>query len=254
MKALSGWRRKLALIALSEKRLDAPVIMKNYSNKSIDEMKSIIITDSMCDAAALTNRPRTNDLQAHLDNLKHQFIGQSELCFYHATLVVLLRRNYKTEQTFTEFEQLWTFETDYLLKHLSLRWIVSACDTFIDHSTNVARAAILMNVVTLINTLRVYETREYLQLNLVQAGPSLNKTNVTTLYSGDSRLYDDLTYFRIGTDDTLRNMRARYEAFKDLDQLATSILLFVFEQIQNSQTAFSLMKSLHKDEKSKWWN
>ena len=102
MKALSGWQRELVLLFKSEKRLDAPVILKTFTDKSIDEMKATIIKEDACDPATFTNKPRTNDLQSHLDNLKHQFIGKSELCFYHATLVVLLRRNYKIRETFSD--------------------------------------------------------------------------------------------------------------------------------------------------------
>lgn len=254
MKALSGWQRKLVLLIKSEKRLDAPVIMENYSQKSIDNMKDTIITEDMCDPATLTNKPRTNDLQSHLDNLKHQFIGRSELCFYHATLVVLLRRNYKAEQTFTEFEQLWTVETDYLLEHLSLRWIVSACDTFIDHSTNVVRAAILMNVVTLINTLRVYETQEIFYFGSNEKTESLDDAHHQKIYQGGMPLYDGLYYFRIGSDDTLKNMRGRYEKFYDSDKLATTMLLSVFDKLQANNSAFSTLRALHKDDNSKWWS
>ena len=252
MKALSGWQRKLVLLFKSEKRLDAPIILKTFTDKSIDDMKAAIITEAMCDAAALTNKPRTNDLQAHLDNLKHQFIGRSELCFYHATLVVLLRRNYKIDKTFAEFEQLWTVESDYLLNHLSLRWIISGCDTFIDHSSDVVRKTILLNVVTLFNTLRVYETKQFLQLGSTKIMP-LNRDSLATLYEGDLALYDGLTYFRVGTDDTLKNMRNRYEKLYDSDKLATTILLFMFDKLQSNDSAFFTMRSLHKSERSKWW-
>lgn len=253
MKALSGWQRKFVLLFLSEKRLDAPIVIKTFTDKSVDELKATIITEAMCDMTALTNKPRTNDLQAHLDNLKHQFIGRSELCFYHATLIVLLRRKYKIEQTFSDFEQLWEAETDYLLDHLSLRWIVSACDTFIDHSKNSVRAAILMNITTLINTLRVYETQQFLQLDATVKRSPLNRDNVEALYQGGLPLYDDLTYFRVGTDDTLKNMRSRYEKFYSSDQLATTILVYTFDRLQNNESAFSTMRALHKSERSRWW-
>ena len=253
MSAPSGWQRKLTLLFKSEKTLNADNIIKTFNNKSINEMKATIITTSMCDLTALSNKPRTKNLESHLDNLKHQFIDQSELCFYHANLVVLLRRNYKTEVTFTEFETLWNTETDYLLKHLSLRWIISACDTFIDHTTDTIRAAILMNVVTLMNTLRVYETKNFLQLNHESESLTLVTNKVDMLYQGDLSLYDGLTYFRIGTDDTLKHMRRRYENFYDTDKLATTMLLSVFDKLQANNSAFSTLRALHKDEKSKWW-
>lgn len=250
MTEISGWRRNFILLFKSEKTLNAKGIVNDFGIKSADEMKATIITESMCDFDALSDRPRTKDLSTHLDNLKHQFIDHSELCFYHATLIVLLRRNYKSEKTFAKFETLWTTETDYLLKHLSLRWIISACDTFIDHSTDANRAAILLNVVTLINTLKVYETKQFLQSS---AQTPLLTNKINRLYHSDLSLYDGLSYFRIGTDDTLKNMRRRYEKFYDIDKLATTMLLCVFDKLQSNDSAFATLRTLHKDDKSKWW-
>ncbi|WP_201526078.1 hypothetical protein [Psychrobacter frigidicola] len=253
MTAPSGWQRKLASLFKSEKIMNAGKIVKTFNDKSIDEMKASIITISMCDSMALSPKPRTKDLEDHLDNLKHQFIGQSELCFYHATLIVLLRRNYKPEETFAEFERLWITETVYLLNHLSLRWIISACDTFIDHTTDTTRAAILMNVTTLINTLKVYETEQFLQQNPNSEPLPLVADKVDVLYRSDLPLYEGLTYFRIGTDDTLKHMRSRYENFYDADKLAATMLLFVFDKLQTNNSAFSTLRALHRDDKSKWW-
>ena len=246
-----GWQHKLVLLFKSEKTLNAHAIISEFTAKSCDEMKAAMITESLCDPIALTNKPRTKNLKEHLDNLKHQFIGQSEICFYHAHLIVLLRRGYKTDTIFAEFEHLWHTEMEYLLNHLSLRWIVSACDTFIDHTKDSTRAAILMNVPTLINTLRVYETKAFVQR--CSRSKSLVEVNIETLYNGDLPLYEGLTYFRIGSDDTLKNMRNRYESFYDSDKLATSILLNVFDKLQNNDSAFTTMRTLHKDEKSRWW-
>ncbi len=259
MSTPSGWQRKLVTIFRSEKRLGANTIIKNFRDKSIDQMKATIITESMCDPEKLTGKPRTKDLFAHLDNIKHQFIGQPELCFYQAALVVLLRREYKPKETFSEFETLWSIEKDYLLDHLSLRWIVSACDTFVDHTENATRAAILMNTTTLINTLRVYETKQFLQLGAANSFELKTRIedNIEALYRSDMPLYDGLTYFRIGSDDTLKNMRDRYRKFYDADKLATTILLSVFDRLQNnlqtSYSAFATMRSLHRSERSIWW-
>jgi len=252
MTELTGWKRKAILLFASEKKLGAGEVVSSYSNKSYTDMKRKILSEEEVEWVENSDKPRLKDLSAHLNKVKTEFIDKPEICFYHATLIVLLRRGYKSKETYKEFEKLWETESDFLLSNLSLRWIVSACDTFVDHSPNPLRSAIFLNVSTLINTLKIYETEKFLRG--FEAIDDINEKNVEALYLKHLALYQGLTYFRIGTDDTLRNMRARYEAFKDLDQLATSILLFVFEQIQNSQTAFSLMKSLHKDEKSKWWN
>lgn len=249
----TGWRRKAILLFKSEKRLNAGNIVKTFNNKNIEEMKAVMITESTCDALALTHKPRTKDLTAHLGNLKHQFIDQSELCFYHATLVVLLRRGYKADSTFSDFESLWEAESDYLLEHLSLRWLISACDTFIDHSKSTTRAAILINAVTLVNTLRIYETKHFLHTSSGSQPLPLSQENIEALYCSDLPLYDGLTYFRIGSDDTLKNMRTRYERFIKIDSLAATILLSIFDRFQTNNSAFSTMRFLHKNENSQWW-
>ena len=253
MTTSTNWQRKLLLVFRSEKRLNAGKIFKNYDGKSFDEMKAITITESLCDIEALTDERKSTDLEAHLNNLKHQSLGESELCFYHNTLVILMRRKYKIDKIFAEFESLWVAESQYLLENLSLRWIVSACDTFIDYSDDTNRAAILMNVITLMNTLRTYETKNFLQLPTNAKSMPLQTEKTDMLYAGDLPLYDGLTYFRIGTDDSLRNMRKRYSKFLKVDKLATTILLAVFEKLQHNQSAFATLRQLHTDDWSKWW-
>ncbi len=248
-----NWQRRLLLVFRSEKRLNAGKIIKNYEGKSFDDMKVTTLTESMCDIEALTDERKSTDLENHLNNLKYQSLGESELCFYHNTLVILMRRKYKIAKTFAEFERLWLAESDYLLENLSLRWIVSACDTFIDHSNNTHRAAILMNVVTLMNTLRAYETKNFLQRSADTDSMPLISEKTDMLYAGDLPLYNGLTYFRIGTDDSLRNMRKRYHKFYKADKLATSMLLAVFEKLQHTDSAFATLRTLHRDDWSKWW-
>lgn len=252
MSTPSGWQRKLLLLVKSEKRLGAKQIHQAYADKDFTQMKKNIIRSDQLDPIDSPDKPRIKDLSQHLNKVKHEFIGKSELEFYHATLIVLIRRGYKCAEMFAQFEQLWEQETAYLLSHLSLRWIVSACDTFVDHAKSPTRASILMNVVTLINTLKVYETHIFLHQSS-QFEPTLNHDRVESLYQQHLPLYDDLTYFRIGTDDTLKNMRQRYEGFNVVDKMATTMLLFVFDELQKNQSAFFTLKSLHKDDKSTWW-
>lgn len=253
MTTLEKWQRKLILVFRSEKRLNAGKILDNYYNKSFDEMKATIIDESMCNLEALTDERKSKDLESHLNNLKYQMIGHSELYFYHNTLIIMLRRKYKKDKTFAEFERLWAAQSEYLLEDLSIRWIVSACDTFIDHSQNINRVSILMNVITLINTLRTYETKSFLLTPKDHEPRPLLEDKINMLFAGDISLYEGLTYFRVGTDDSLRNMRKRYSKFYKTDELATTILLSVFNRLQFNESAFSALRTLHKVEWSEWW-
>lgn len=252
MTLLTDWRRKAVLLIASEKKSGASKIVSNYTNKSYAIMKHNKISEDDVYFDSDHHKPRLKDLSAHLNKVKSEFMDQPEICFYHATLVILLRRGYKTSETFEAFKNLWESENDFLLNNLSIRWIVSACDTFVDHSSCPVRSAILLNVATLVNTLKIYETEKLLRG--FEDDTTTNQNNISALYSKHLILYQGLTYFRIGTDDTLKNMRSRYADFKNLDQLAGSILLFVFDELQNLDTAFSLVKSLHTDKKSKWWS
>lgn len=263
MQTPTGWKRKFILLFKSEKRLGAKQIASHFAQKDFTSMKNHILTAtsefspqldgvSITNSELLNNTPTPNhhnyepkrikDLTKHLNRLQQEFIGKSELCFYHTSLIVLLRRGYKTEENFVKFEQLWQQEQAYLLENLPLRWLVSAADTFVDFSSNPTRQALLMNVATLINTLKVYET----QLDLLGNPQTILTDRVEALQQQHLALYDGLHYFRLGTDDTLHNMQARYKKFAQVDKFASDFLLVVFERLQTDNTAFGTMRKFHK--------
>lgn len=261
----TGWKRKFILLFKSEKRLGAKQIVTQYGQLDFATLKAAIITsldkpetfDKFFADALESNREfcddepkRIRDLTAHLTRLRQEFIGTSELCFYHAILIVLIRRGYQLQDTYAKFEALWQAETDYLLQHLSTRWLISACDTFIDLSDSPVRQAILMNAVTLINTLKVYET----QLDLFNTDKQMNEQKIQHHRDKHRRLYSGLTYFRIGKDDTLKHMVSRYQSFAQYDPFAVKLLMAIFNRLQHLPTAFHQLKSLHTDATSQWWH
>ena len=60
----------------------------------------------------------SNDLDEHFEALKAEFVGQAELCYTHAKIIVLIRRDFETKKHFVIFERLWKEEKDYLFKKL----------------------------------------------------------------------------------------------------------------------------------------
>lgn len=269
---MANWYRKFILLFKSEKRLGANQIIDHYAWQNIEAMKSRMIDSDTCSIidTIIQAHPRLLDdsqvdepidplidyeprrirnLYTHLTTLQHEFIGQSELNFYHAILIVLLRRRFQPEKTFQTFTHLWQTQTDYLMDNLSLRWIASACDTFIDFDPKPIRKAILLNIITLINTIKVYETQQY----LCHSSASLDEEKSAILYAHHKPLYGGLTYFRLGKDDTLKHMRERYQHFYAEDPFSTTLLLKVFARLHDQPSAFTTLKQLHKDEKSAWW-
>lgn len=257
----TGWQRKAQLLFKSEKLLGAEEIFSYFSQFSMAQMKEAPITSQLQIFDSIVPSPtppdeentltpkRLKDLHSHFARLQQEFLGQRLICLYHAVLIVLLRRGFQTLQTFTAFETLWQLESGYLLNHLSLRWLVSSADTFVDFSPNPTRQALFLNVPTLVNTLKVYETqRDLLTDNTLPLSEKIQAQQQQHL-----ALYDGLRYFRVGTDDTLKNMRARYEKFAAIDPFATQFLLAVFDRSQQQPSAFAMLKSLHTDKKSQWW-
>lgn len=269
---MASWYRTFILLFKSEKRLGANQLIDSYAEQSIEDMKNRIInpdTPSILDTIIqahpylLEETPpadtpinpadyeprRIRNLYTHLVTLQQEFIGQSELNYYHAVLVVLLRRKFQPKKTFQTFTELWETQTQYLTDNLSLRWIVSACDTFIDCDPNPTKKALLLNIITLINTVKVYETQQF----LYQPNAEIDEQQSAMLYAHHKQLYAGLTYFRLGKDDTLKHMRQRYQQFYDSEPFATTLLLNVFKRLHDNPTAFTTLKHLHKDENSAWW-
>jgi len=49
----------------------------------------------------------SNDLSEHFKALRKEFSNQSEFCYTHAKLIVLIRREYDTKKHFDLLETLW---------------------------------------------------------------------------------------------------------------------------------------------------
>lgn len=188
------------------------------------------------------------NLYHHLRHLQLEFVGHSELAFYHALLIVLLRRGFDVERTFAEFESLWQQRAEMLFEQLSLRWLISAADTLIDQSPDPVRGAILMNAVSLINSFKIGETQRILLTDQLEP----RSDQVIALSKQHRHLYDGLTYFRLGSDDTLAQMRTRYQRFAQHDAFAARFLLVIFGRIHDCPGAFALIRQFHPPQWAYW--
>lgn len=228
------------------KRFGASKIIDKINNSDWQTMKASIIAG---DAAIYTHGADKN-LQQHTENLKKEFIGQSELNYHHALLILLIRRGVEVNKNFEQFQQLWRQEYDFLVKNLNTRWLISACDTLIDHSDDHHLTALLMNAVVLVNTVKLQESERF----LTAAEHSIDSSRHHSLQNERLPLFDGVAGFAVGTDDTLRNMRWR------LDKLCGShplggIVLEVFDRLQqpDSDTVYSRFRLLHTRDKTTWW-
>ncbi|MFN4158145.1 MAG: polysaccharide pyruvyl transferase family protein [Gemmobacter sp.] len=137
----------------------------------------------------------TGDLEAKLRCLMAQFNGATVLHWYHAGLIVHLRRDLRVAVMRRRFLDLWQDRQEDLLQGLSSRWLVSALDTFADHAETPADRAAAVGVSMAATLLRLAETE--------RSGGAPH---------GTSPNLDGLTLFSVGQGDAILNLDQRLSA------------------------------------------
>lgn len=168
---------------------------------------------------------RRPDLFDHVNELRSEFTGRSELLVLHAGIVVALRRRLATDHFQPLYQRLWREEGAFLLRELSLRWLVSACDTLADHGTTPAQRAVALNGTVLANLAKLAETeRRFAPLAEAQAPRRKG-----------AELFDGMTVFKPG-GDMIDNLFRRIERVAALDEVAGPILLEVAARVRRLDT------------------
>jgi len=192
----------------------------------------------------------SNDIEEHFKDLKAEFAGQSELCYTHAKIIVLIRREFEVKDHFALFEQLWTEESEFLLKNLNTRWLIAAADTFADYSDDDAIKGLSIACACLLNTVKIQESERFIT-NAQSCGDDQEKINKLDNEERFS-LFDGISVFKFGTDDTLRNMRWRIDKVAKIN-VTGEILLEVFKRLQRHDTTYKRSKDRHARNKTGWW-
>src|SRR5690606_18298181 len=229
-----------------QRRFGADKLYAELQGVDIELLKSQVIEGNVLKYT----HGSAKDLNEHIEQLKHEFVGQSALNHYHASLIVLIRREVDVQENFEKFKGLWTVERDFLLRSLNIRWLISACDTFLDLHDDMTLKAILMNAVVLINTLKLQETERYLCDQSLQ----VNLEHQTKLQTERYALFDGTSAFAVGTDDTLRNMRWRLDQICAVHPLG-QLVIEIFDRLQREENnnVYSRFKQRHTREKTRWW-
>ena len=226
---------------IGAKKLSSP-ITSDFSNQK----KRLIAGDK----TAHTHGSSKN-LAEHFYSLRHEFSGQSELCFTHAKIIVLIRREFRVAYHFALFEHLWSQEKDFLLENLNTRWLMAAADTFADHSQDNAVKGLSIACSCLLNTVKIQESERF--LNNASDNCRDDKAKQARLDAGQRvGLFDGTSVFKFGTDDTLRNMRWRMNAAKEMN-VAGEILVETFDRLQSFDTVYKRTKDRHARSKTAWW-
>lgn len=89
--------------------------------------------------------------------LRVELAGESELVFLHAFVISHLRKRRFPDQAPLLFRKLWVEQSDYLLKTLSTRWLISAVITFGDHGATASEQALGREMGMLFSMMKLYE-------------------------------------------------------------------------------------------------
>ena len=190
-----------------------------------------------------------DDLDRHFAALRAEFSGQSELIFEHARLNVMLRREISPEKNYARLAELYRLETPYLLKNLNIRWMVSACDSIADWDPDPVARATALSVTILVNTIKMIESERYLNAEFPK---EMEPDRIENVIKNLVPLFEGLSVFTVGTDDTLRNMRWRMEAGKRV-HFSGAILIEVFDRLQVNETVYARFRAMHHRQKTSWW-
>ncbi|MDG1408279.1 MAG: hypothetical protein P8Q50_10720 [Octadecabacter sp.] len=233
------------LLSLNQHRKRWGAKRNGSSSKSFAEMKTTIIPNEI----AVQTRGSDKSLELHLTNLRREFAGQSDLLWYHAKLIVLLRREFQTSAQYSEFRKLWDQESAFLKENLNIRWLISACDTFAEHDTDPSVRSVAMMTSLLANTVKMHESERFITQS--QNLP-VDPLQVATLQEKLVPLFEGMSCFTVGTDDTLRNMLWRLQPFMKVAPTGL-ILEEVWKRLQIEDSVFSRMRNLHHRKKTRWW-
>lgn len=221
---------------------------KNYLRGELDdytEIKKRVVVIEYEDSSVVNNK----DMTSHFIKLKKEFLGESELLYYHAQLIVFIRREYNVKDSFRRFQDLWDKEGDFLLENLNSRWLVSAADTFVDYSKDEVTRSLGLAVSLFVNTIKLYETER-----LLIDGGSLTYAEEIILKLHDKKiiLYDGLEGFEIGTEDTIRNMVWRLNAVQG-GSITGCILKELFIRANKFDSIYKRFGVEHKIKATEWW-
>ena len=246
MKKPSGPLRKFFSLSRWRRRFGASELNMPKDARDLQAMKHQTVA---ADQPPEQTRGSHNDVKTHIRALISEFSGQPELALHHATLIVLIRRESALAENLDSFWRLWQSEGAWLVKHLNIRWLVSAADTFADHAEDPVDRSLALSVSLLVNTVKAYETERYLDNTPdVVYCPK----RVAHVQEHLVPIFEGVSCYTVGSDDTMRNMVWRIQA-TGKDRAVGQILDAILERLGHLPTPFGRMRAIHTRKKTEWW-
>lgn len=182
---------------------------------------------------------RRTELDAHLEMLAEEFAGRTLLEFAHAVAIVRIRRGLDLEAALARFGEIWEEEAAFLLDRLDSRWLVSACDTWLERGPDERDRAYGLAGTLFANALKLAETERLMAPEAPAADPGRIPNDRPT------PLYDGVTAFVPAGGDMLRNLEARLDALDGGDAAARPSARVVRELYARAKRNDTVIRRMH---------
>lgn len=184
-------------------------------------------------------------LPDHFLRLKKDHAGRPLATLQHAALVVLIRRKLHLSPALDRFFHLWQHHEALLLNSLSLRWLVSAADTFADHGRSPAERAYGLSASLFVNTIKFYETERAISMQLDPTAADL------AIQTPQFDL-DGIVPYGVVSGDTAANLMRRVTFGTQGQGPAGNLLAEVVARANRLETVYARFRKLHKPGRNAW--
>ncbi|MBV1865637.1 MAG: sulfotransferase family protein [Rhodobacteraceae bacterium] len=187
---------------------------------------------------------RERDLNKHFHRLLPEFIGRSWLSFLLACCIVTIRRTQGNGPGIVLFHRIITEHYHQICPDLNTRWLVSVCDTLVDHGTNPTQRAIGLSGSLLANTVKLSETERRL---FYPKRPWPPKAHANKL---NNPMFDGVIAFWLGKGDMIRNLFDRIGTISEDDPVAGSFVAEIMMRMMQHDTVFRRISEISNNSKA----
>lgn len=217
---------------LSQRISKQPDVQDLLPTVDVDLPAMMLATVEKSDEAVPRSR---SDMAAQRKMLTNAFAGRTQLELLHALSISYLRRDTPyTEKAWVIFRRIWAEQSKFMIASSNARWLISALQTFYDHSEDDRERRAGLAGFLYGNLIKVYET-EF---------SARQRKRTPEIRHYKNRSVPGLSGFKPG-DDILININViMLEAAKN-GGLASKPLMALLEIIASSNTIFQRTDALH---------
>lgn len=173
--------------------------------------------------------------------LRYRLRGKTQLHYLTSLVISYLRRDTPhTEKARTLFHRIWREQGPVMVKEMSMRWLISTLQTFLDHGENEAQRSIGMTGYFYGNMMKIYEGERALD-GLEQDATYANVTpNTKNRFTGLDR-------YKVGGTDLMVNTNALALEVAMRDEVAGLVLQEFLLRVRTSENVFSRHDRTRRD-------